>query len=230
GRLLGFLNELVETARGWVDEAQLVLPGYRDRVVLIKHTKDEGGMNLTMPPAVVTALADRGQAAASRLTEVFAGPEPGLAPARGFDTHRWIRRRIAGAGLEQWLVGCQRGYATEAAGSTSYPDLAGPGADSGLPSYQPPKEQRAELNAVTEQVSDLAQGWPTGAMLTGAPRPTPRLRLVPEEGVATVQGAPAAAGVPSAVASITDTSEPPNEEPTAGEPAAAQAADGLVES
>ncbi len=202
GGLFGFLNELVETARGWVDEAQLVLPGYRDRVVLIKHTQDEGGMNLTMPPEVVTALADRGQAAAGRLVEVFAGSAPGRTPAHGFDNHRWIRMRTAGAGLEQWLAGWQRGYATDAAGATPYPELAGPGADGPLPSYRPSPQQREQLNTVTGEVLALARDWPTGALLTGAPRPTPRLRLVPEEGVATLHGAPSTAGVPSTVASI----------------------------
>lgn len=218
GGLLGFLNGLVETARGWVDEAQLVLPGYRDRVVLIRHTKDEGGMNLTMPPEVVTALADRGQAAAGRLVEVFAGDHPGSTPAHGFDNHRWIRMRTAGAGLEQWLAGWQRGYTSDSAGATPYPDLAGPGATGPLPSYRPSEEQRTQLNTVTGQVRDLAQDWPAGTMLTGAPRPTPRLRLVPEEGVATLHGAPSASGVPSTVASI---SEPARSSPTATAPTGA---------
>ena len=207
GGLLGFLHALVETARSWVDEAQLVLPGYRDRVVLIRHTQDEGGMNLAMPPAVVSALADRGQAAAARLVDVFAGPQPGQVPTHGFDNHRWIRLRTAGAGLEQWLGGWQRGYTAPAPGGTPYPDLAGAGAAGELPSYVPTDAQRALLNTATDDVLGLAQTWPAGAMSTGAPRPTPRLRLVPEEGVATLDGSATSAEVPSTAASISDRSD-----------------------
>ncbi|WP_147918490.1 patatin-like phospholipase family protein [Ruania zhangjianzhongii] len=204
GGLFGFLNALVETARSWVDEAQLVLPGYRDRVVLIRHTKDEGGMNLAMPPEVVSALADRGHAAAGRLVDVFAGPQPGQVPTHGFDNHRWIRLRTAGAGLEQWLGSWQHGYTAPAPGGTPYPDLAGAGAAGELPSYVPTDAQRARLNTATDDVLGLAQTWPAGAMSTGAPRPTPRLRLVPEEGVAALDGSAASAGVPSTAASISD--------------------------
>ena len=38
------------TARVWVDEAPLTMPGYRDRVVTVYQDGDEGGLNLAMPP------------------------------------------------------------------------------------------------------------------------------------------------------------------------------------
>ena len=38
----------METARTWVDEAQLAMPGYRDRIVTVLHDDTEGGLNLNM--------------------------------------------------------------------------------------------------------------------------------------------------------------------------------------
>jgi hypothetical protein len=51
--LTGFGRAVVDSARVWVDEAQLVMPGFRDRVVTIFHDETEGGMNLSVPPEVL---------------------------------------------------------------------------------------------------------------------------------------------------------------------------------
>ena len=75
--LVDFGRSIVDTARAWVDESQLVMPGYRDRIVTIFHDRGEGGLNLSMPRRVVTGLAARGDAAAAKLADRFAGPEPG---------------------------------------------------------------------------------------------------------------------------------------------------------
>ena len=48
GALMQFFSSIVATARTWVDEAQLSVPGYRDRVVTVFHDHTEGGMNLNM--------------------------------------------------------------------------------------------------------------------------------------------------------------------------------------
>jgi hypothetical protein len=42
-------------------------------VVTIYHDNHEGGMNLAMPAEIVTGLADRGESAAAKLVEKFAG-------------------------------------------------------------------------------------------------------------------------------------------------------------
>ena len=42
-RLLAFGMSLVNTARVWVDEKQLTMPGYRDRVVTVYQDTDEAG-------------------------------------------------------------------------------------------------------------------------------------------------------------------------------------------
>jgi hypothetical protein len=176
---------IVNSARAWVDESQLVMPGYRDRVVTIFHDKAEGGMNLRMPQPVVLSLAERGRGGAAQLVRRFAGDLPGIVPAKGWDNQRWIRLRTATAGLDTWLAGFRAGYSHDAAGTTSYADLAGPQTDQTLPANKTLTVDR--LTAVNKRTQDLlflAAEWastPTDAFTYDAPTPRPRLRLAPGE-------------------------------------------------
>ena len=174
---------MVHTAREWVDAAQMVMPGYRDRIVTVHHDESEGGMNLSMPPDVVRDLAERGRLGAVKLVDVFAGERPGVVPARGWDNHRWIRFRTAASGLAGWLGAWNRSYRDASPGGTPYPDLAGPGADAELPSYRLTNAQRGSLNERTGQLTSLADAW-GAAPMPPAPQPAPRLRLVPDDGTA----------------------------------------------
>ncbi|WP_163544367.1 patatin-like phospholipase family protein [Occultella kanbiaonis] len=188
GGLLGFAMALVTTAQTWVDNAQLVLPGYRERVVTIYHSANEGGINLSMPKPIVDGLAARGRTGAVKLVDRYAGADPGGTPAAGFENHRWIRMRTSATGLHTWLGAWGAGYRTPVAGATDYADLAGSGAAAELPSYPLGKAQRARVNHLIDELLTLGVDWGADDAVTkGSPRPTPRLRLVPEEGVATFE-------------------------------------------
>ncbi|MHA6513489.1 hypothetical protein [Tessaracoccus sp. Z1128] len=175
---------MVHTAREWVDAAQMVMPGYRDRIVTVHQDHSEGGMNLSMPEHVVTGLAERGKWGAVKLVDAFAGDQPGVVPARGWDNHRWIRFRTAASGLAGWLGAWERSYRDLTSGGTPYPDLAGPAADAPLPSYQLGKAEREALNERTGELLTLATDWSDDERVPAAPRPAPRLRLVPDDGTA----------------------------------------------
>ncbi|RIK14720.1 MAG: hypothetical protein DCC50_10385, partial [Acidobacteria bacterium] len=180
-----FFMRMFATARGWVDAAQLVLPGYRDRIVTVQHDDSEGGMNLSMPKQVVRDLAERGRLGAVKLTDAFAGEHPGQQPATGWDNHRWVRFRTATAGLSGWLAPFLQNYRDTTSGGTPYDQLAGPGADATLPSYKPGARAREVLNERTGELVARAEGWSGDDTFTdGAPRPRPRLRLVPDDGTA----------------------------------------------
>lgn len=185
GSWVSFFMRLFSTAREWVDAAQLVLPGYRDRIVTVQHDDSEGGMNLSMPEQVVQDLAERGRLGAVKLTDAFAGKHPGEVPAWGWDNHRWVRFRTAAAGLSGWLAPLLANYRDTTSGGTPYDQLAGPGAEAELPSYKPGVRAREVLNEHTGALVGLAESW-TGddALTSGAPRPSPRLRLVPDDGTA----------------------------------------------
>jgi hypothetical protein len=186
GALAAFLNQIVNTARGWVDAAQLVMPGYRDRVVTIYHDNQEGGMNLAMPAEIVTDLANRGEAAAAKLVEKFAGTPEDKEPAWGWNNQRWIRFRTATAGLNTWVTKFQDSYKTAVPKATPYADLAGMNANAALPSYSFSRvADRGAVNNLTAQLLALAATWETdNALSDNAPRPQPQLRLVPDDGVA----------------------------------------------
>ncbi|MFD0864908.1 hypothetical protein ACFQ06_03675, partial [Tessaracoccus lubricantis] len=185
GGWLSFGALMVHTAREWVDGAQMVMPGYRDRIVTVHHDDSEGGMNLSMPPEVVTALAERGRLGAAKLVRTFAGERPGVVPAKGWDNHRWIRFRTAAGGLGRWLVALERNYRDTTSGGTPYDELAGPGADGDLPSYRPSAADREVINERAAGMVGLAQKWKDNdAGAKTAPRPAPQLRLVPDDGTA----------------------------------------------
>jgi hypothetical protein len=102
GALTAFAASLLETARVWLDEAQLVRPGYRDRVVTVYQDQNEGGLNLAMPKEVVEGLTLRGRLAARKVVTAFAGDQPG-AVAWAWRNHRWLRLRSTSAALARYL-------------------------------------------------------------------------------------------------------------------------------
>ncbi len=179
GGLATFFGSMVKTWKEWVDTEALRLPGYRDRVVTIYTTDDEGGMNLNMDSATVVDLAERGEAAATKLVDKFTGPF-GAAPNNGFDNHRWIRLRSALAGMAEWLDLFAEDFVAEAGGSSfTLQEMAERGAEGPLPSYG-----RGDLKSVGRLAAALrtiAADTNMGGIETGSPKPRARLRLVPDD-------------------------------------------------
>jgi predicted acylesterase/phospholipase RssA len=192
GALKQFFSSIIDTARTWVDEGQLSMPGYRDRIVTVFHDHGEGGMNLHMAPDTVLALSERGAGAAARLVDRFAGEQPGVVPGEGWDNHRWLRFRTATAAFSETLVSFRAGYKAEPPGTTPYSHWVGVGqegteASAELPSYPPTKRRRHAINLRTKGLVDMAGQWqtdPTDAFTQGTPEPRPRMRLVPSDGSA----------------------------------------------
>ena len=202
GGWMSFAGQLIQTARTWVDAGQLTMPGYRDRIVTVHHTKTEGGMNLNMPGPVVTALSERGRHGAAKLLTAFAGEAPGEESAPGWENHRWIRFRTATAGLHSWLALFANGYHQLPGAGTPYESMAGENATAELPSYKPSSAAaRKLLNERTKSLVDLADTWiADDTPAAAAPRPRPRLRLVPDDGTAAGLGAAPGAAVIDALA------------------------------
>ena len=95
GSLMQFIRSLFDAAKDWPDMLQGLLPGYRERVVHIGLTNEEGGLNLTMPPALIDKLVGYGVDAGAELTR--------SAQSGGFDfnDHRWRRFLVLYARLEE---------------------------------------------------------------------------------------------------------------------------------
>ncbi len=67
-------------------------PGYRDRIVAVRDTKSEEGMNLDMDSDLVLGLAERGRHAGNRADQF------------DFVKHRWVRLRSLLQTLEELAV------------------------------------------------------------------------------------------------------------------------------
>lgn len=118
----------LDTSRNWQDNAYLKAPGYRDRIIRIRQTRDEGGMNLTMSGEVIQRLVKRGGYAARALTRQYTTPvyerKARNGTVRGFtgwDNHRWIRYRALIGALPTFLAGYRRGHAELAGVDPAHP-------------------------------------------------------------------------------------------------------------
>lgn len=162
--LFSFLATIVNTMQNWVDNTQMRLPGYRDRVVHVHLTPDEGGMNLTMPPKRVEALTKRGQAAGQALQTI------------DWDGHRWTRYLTAVSQLqgkldrmeELWSGGFDRFVADR---------------DVKQRPYRRTQAWRAQALKATTDLMALVRSWrtpdPKLRMDHDPPRPVPELRINP---------------------------------------------------
>jgi predicted acylesterase/phospholipase RssA len=183
GSLRGFAGAMLSTATSWVDESQAAMPGYDDRIVTVYVKDDEGGLNLEMDRTQITALAERGEAAAEQLVARFAGKHPGTTPTPGWERQRWLRFRTSIAGLSRWLTSFHTGYIATPAATTPYRDLAGPGATKKPPSHDFEAADRVAVDQRTGTLLTVATGWeerPADAFTKGAPEPAPALQLVPK--------------------------------------------------
>src|SRR6266511_819964 len=104
-----FAQAIGRTMQNRVDEAQMRVPGYRDRIAHVSLSAKEGGLNLKMSGSVIERLTKRGLFVARRLVERFALP-PQSPAAQSCDSHRWTRYRAAVAALSEQLTRFDVGY------------------------------------------------------------------------------------------------------------------------
>jgi predicted acylesterase/phospholipase RssA len=177
GSIASFIGMIVNTMQNWRDSLQLSMPGYRDRIVHVCHSKDEGGLNLNMRENTISALAMRGAQAAHRLIDAFAeGGRPG-GPPNAWDNHRRIRARTLLCVLHKALAAIAK--AMGASATPSYTDVI---VDPQPPSYDSPDAVTAQEGAnLLRDLERLAQQLNARDidLCDRAPKPAPEMRLVP---------------------------------------------------
>ncbi|MGZ3507613.1 MAG: patatin-like phospholipase family protein [Vulcanimicrobiaceae bacterium] len=179
--LLGFLSALLDATRNWNDSAQMVLPGYRDRIVTVKLAEDEGGLNLDMPPKLLLRLKARGAAAGRRLVERFGNPDgsgPADAPEMGWSNHRWLRFRTT--------MGAMRTYLSEYADVAKSPEPPDPTFAQLIPEHTGKGSYPVPAGAANDVEAALASSTQLGEQLEAAvaleeelPKPAPDLEVRP---------------------------------------------------
>jgi hypothetical protein len=180
-----FATAIARTMQNWVDNAQMRMPGYRDRIVTIYLTAREGGMNLQMNGELIDSLGERGRQAAGLLVARYADDG-----AAGWHNHRWVRHRSLMAMLERLFGQVSAVWTAEPGrGVPTYKAMLDP---TGRPaSYPLPARAQPWVRTRTEQVVELAARWPepvadpdgpscTGRFTDCEPRPQPVWRPQPE--------------------------------------------------
>ncbi len=183
--VIGFVKAIVRTMQDWSDATQLGAPGFRDRVVHVRLTADEGGLNLRMKPELIQRVAARGAEAARVLLAHYAHLDPPPGTATGWRNHRWVRYRVAMRLIEQSLAGlraAERETAATPAGILAMHDAP--------PSYRfrTVAQERAAHDAYVELL-DLADRYAATRDALGfaifehdagdGPHPRPELRIRP---------------------------------------------------
>lgn len=151
GQLFGVGGAVFRSAQTWTDNSYLTLPGFRDRIAEVWLDPHEGGMNLTMPPAVIAGLAAKGRAAGKRLVSRFADVQPKGVP--DWDGHRWTRFRASMAAVARYSRAWRESVAHPMPGDASLVDLFAKATD--LP-YALGGVQLREVIAATEAFERFA--------------------------------------------------------------------------
>lgn len=179
-QLGAFGGAVFRTAQNWLDNRQMRVQGYRDRIAHIYLRSDEGGMNLHMEEEVVAQLSGYGAQAAALLRHRFSVPVP-ADEALTWENQRWLRFRTFMGLLEQSGARFRDGYDDQAAGGAPIAELASRPANQRPPGYAwETQAQRANALAAIEELRTLLDSWHTRGptFAEGGPKPEPNWRLV----------------------------------------------------
>lgn len=180
-RLKRFLGASLATMMNWVDNQQLRLPGYRDRVANVSLADDEGGGHFDMDANKIAGIADKGGLAAGKLVAHYTD---GAGPGPGWTRHRWTRYVTSILLAARFVEGFERGYSSKLAGDPSYAEILDlpacvPGGCEPLREDQRRVMTQLALGLVAEEKrlpEDDMQSWPKHPAIV----PEPVLRLLPD--------------------------------------------------
>ena len=176
--VLSFGAAIIRTMQNWRDNLQRAAPGFRDRVLTIRHTADEGGLNLDMAATDIDAMAASGDAGAQKLIDAFARPAD-LASDH-FTYHRWVRVRSLLGVLQRMLRDIHQG-ATVLDNHPPYPELIRDAPAYVGASYRLSDDARGAAVEVLDALDELDRTLETDQadFARTAPRPEVELRIQP---------------------------------------------------
>ena len=196
--LRGFFALLSNVAKDWNHETLSLMPGFRDRIGLIQLTREEGGLNLTMPAERIERLTRYGREAGQQFVLRFGAPQhwqPGAKPSpMNWENHQIIRLRLQLASVAEQLQSLERAcrelqgteqdyqrFFTADAKRYSYAfkglsDLQ-QNPDTGL--YRTQAGLAQAMLGKLREIAQLIEQHPDNHPATGAPKPTPELKLRP---------------------------------------------------
>jgi predicted acylesterase/phospholipase RssA len=178
GTVTQFASAIVKTMQNWRDNLQRAAPGFRDRIVTISHTPEEGGLNLDMDETAIKALSDSGALGAQELIDGFATPP---SPQEDYWTHhRWIRVRSLLGVLSGGLDEVYRGV-TGSGNMPTYPDLLSHARAYVGNSYSLNQDETDAAHMTLESLAENHSRLAAAAIdfSAEAPRPAVELKILP---------------------------------------------------
>ena len=178
-KVLGFIWTIISTMQNWTDTTQSKLPGFRDRIVSVPLTPDEGGLNLNMPPDRIMDLTQRGKEAAEELLRRF--DVPAKEGKMNWDNHRWVRLRSSLSSLDTTIRQLEKACTRPENGDIPYDAWMEQFAKRGVstneqPSYEMTKSQLKAAIETLKDLRDTLDHWPDeNDASDDAPRPRPVL-------------------------------------------------------
>jgi len=150
------------------------LPGYRERVVQVRLSSDEGGLNLTMPQATVRRVMAMGDEAGKKILRYFS-----------MDQHRWVRFRVLMAELERNLATVEerlvsRQFDVDELFAAQVAARWEPNPNNRFP-YPRSRQWCDQALEHVRELRALAGCWQPELFGSESPTPEPVLRVVPRE-------------------------------------------------
>lgn len=175
--LARFATAILRTIRTWRDEALTRTPGYRDRVVLIRHKKSEGGLNLNMSRKSIGLMSRSGSLAARAIIDRFLDP---VAAENGWLNHRWVRMRSTAAVLQDTLSPLGDAW-HDTRLFPSYAAMWQAQGEAALPAYRLSNESRVAGDILWKGILAIPEQIRHAELSAHAPRPQPELVISPKQ-------------------------------------------------
>jgi predicted acylesterase/phospholipase RssA len=168
--LSDFIRAIWLTAQNYRDNTQSMLRSYRERVVQVYLSKDEGGLNLSMNDDTITGVIRKGEIAGEKIVNDFK-----------FKHHQWVRFQVLMELLETELTKMEQVLQDEKLG---YKNLPKDQLDK--TNEYPYRRSEAwwcdEALARVKDIQDFVKGWGDDVSLIDdeSPRPDSVLRVTPK--------------------------------------------------
>jgi hypothetical protein len=163
--LAKFLENIFRTAQNYRDNMQSMLPSYRERIVQIRLTDDEGGLNLDMSEEIIREVVKKGEDAGKLLVGDFS-----------MQTHQWVRFRVLMKQMETSLNKMNEVIREH----PFYLDMLNPPLPTDFP-YRRDDEWLHDAKRQLKEMGELISGLtPPKLFQTEPPLPEPVLRVTPE--------------------------------------------------
>jgi predicted acylesterase/phospholipase RssA len=173
-----FLIAIKDAMENWRDNSLARMPGFRERVVHIKLSSGEGGLNLAMDKKKVERLTARGDYAGQALVELFSGTEQEPAETAHWNDSRFARARTLLSVTARFLEAIRVGYTDPPDEvSIAYADRITAGTANPY-RFFPPEELEAALQAINE-LNKVAQSGIQRLDDENVPHPRATIRIAP---------------------------------------------------